>query len=101
MLHVALQHVRDLHCILWCGQSCHALSIAHQLILCTTCIQVDTTLERHFAAQEMAADRTLVKLFLEAVKVLEQGMCCAWGLESAVTGIEQLSSRGAWELSTC
>eukprot|EP00891_Asterochloris_glomerata_P004478 jgi/Astpho2/4478/Aster-x1249 len=35
--------------------------------------QVDTSLERHFAAQEMAADRTLVKLFLEAVKVLKKG----------------------------
>ena len=47
-------------------------SIAQQVKLCTTCVQVDTSLERQFAAQEMAADRTLVKLFLEAVKVLKR-----------------------------
>ena len=78
-MHVALHHVRDLGCVLSCGQNCRALCIATSE-MCTFWIQVDTSLERRFAAQEMAADRTLVKLFLEAVKVLNEIMCCALGL---------------------
>ena len=68
-------------------------SKSQHLICVPFWIQVDISLERRFAAQEMAADRTLVKLFLEAVKVLNQIMCCAWGLEYAMTGIDQLVSR--------
>ena len=98
---MALHHVRDRDCVLLCCQNCHALPNAQQLTMCTTCIQVDTSLERQSAAQEMAADRTLVKLFLEAVKVLRQGVCCALGLESALTGIKQLASRDSWGISIC
>ena len=46
-------------------------------------------MERHFAAQEMAADRTLVKLFLEAVKVLKKGHVLCFGSEGSLAGIDE------------
>ena len=62
---------------------------------------MDTSLERHFAAQEMAADRTLVKLFLEAVKVLKKGHVLCFGSEGSLAGIDELASRDFWGISNC